>query len=373
MYLDQPTRSRAAGASPGTLFPSPDAHPTNLHWYLYGPHTCEEQHKVPVHSVPDPIPEGSVLWVDVRGLSDTVQLEFLAHRFQIHALALADIVNTPQRPKAEAYQDHTLIICHMLSMGADGEIHVEQISVVHGANFVITVQEREHDGDVLDPVRKRLRQAKGRIRAAGADYLTYAILDAVVDAYFPVLEQISQLLEDLELPVLEHPTRETGKRVYAFKRTLLAVRRSIWPQREAFMVLLREEDGLMTAATRVFLRDVVDHTVQVVDLVETYREFTASLMELYLSSVNNRMNEVVKVLTIISTIFLPLSFIAGVYGMNFDPGTSRWNMPELRWAYGYPLALGMMALVGGGMLVWFRRVGWMGGGGAVVSGRAVTR
>ena len=373
MYLDQPTRSRAAGASPGTLFPSPDAHPTNLHWYLYGPHTCEEQHKVPAHSVPDPIPEGSVLWVDVRGLSDTVQLEFLAHRFQIHALALADIVNTPQRPKAEAYQDHTLIICHMLSMGADGEIHVEQISVVHGANFVITVQEREHDGDVLDPVRKRLRQAKGRIRAAGADYLTYAILDAVVDAYFPVLEQISQLLEDLELPVLEHPTRETGKRVYAFKRTLLAVRRSIWPQREAFMVLLREEDGLMTAATRVFLRDVVDHTVQVVDLVETYREFTASLMELYLSSVNNRMNEVVKVLTIISTIFLPLSFIAGVYGMNFDPGTSRWNMPELRWAYGYPLALGMMALVGGGMLVWFRRVGWMGGGGAVVSGRAVTR
>jgi magnesium transporter len=236
---------------------------------------------------------------------------------------------------------------------------IEQIGLVLGPGWVLTVQERDTDGDVLEPVRERIRHNRGKIRHQGADYLAYAILDCVVDAYFPALDHLGQHLEQLEEAALARPQPATGQRIHELKRALLHVRRSAWPMREALSVLHRD-DELMSATTRVYLRDAVDHATQVVDLLETYREFASSLMDLYLSAVNNRMNEVVKVLTIISTIFLPLSFIASVYGMNFDSQSSRFNMPELRWTYGYEFALGLMGVVALAMIVVFRRAGWLG-------------
>jgi len=367
------TRARlppsVAGASPGTLFPQPDAAPTTLHWLRYSAKAVEGGTVESIDKLKERCALGDgTFWLDIRGLGSPDLLQELGRVYDIHPLALADMVNVPQRPKTELYDNHTIVTAHMLHADTTG-LRAEQISVLLGDGFVITVQENDHDGDVLEPVRRRIRQSHGRIRSAGADYLTYALLDCIVDAYFPVLEQISQRLEDLELPALERPMRTTGKSIYELKRTLLHARRSIWPLRDALHVLLREDEHL-TETTRVYVRDVLDHTVQVTDLIETYREFAATLMDLYLSSVNNRMNEVVKVLTIISTIFLPLSFIAGIYGMNFDGEASRWNMPELRWIYGYPFALGLMGAVGLGMLIAFRRAGWLGGKRAAATGRA---
>jgi magnesium transporter len=305
-----------------------------------------------------PVNEGQVLWLDVRGLGTTPLLEDLGKRFHIHPLALADLVNVPQRPKSEAYGDLTLTILHMLTCDASGSVSVEQLGVVFGPTWVITVQERNHDGDVLEPVRDRIRSDRGRIRKSGADYLAYALLDAVVDAYFPALDQLGRLLEDLEELALMRPKPATGRRIYELKRSLLHVRRAAWPMREA-LASLHRDDTMFSPTTRMYVRDAVDHATQAVDLIETYREFASSLMDLYLSSVNNRMNEVVKVLTIISTIFLPLSFIAGVYGMNFDT-KSPFNMPELTWSFGYEFALGLMVLVSVAMLVGFKRAGWLG-------------
>lgn len=359
---------------PGTIFAAPDADPTSLHLMRYGSGFVEERQLASVDVLTDAELAGEgVLWLDVRGLADTAVLQAVAKRFAIHPLAAADAVNAPQRPKAESYDDHVLLITHMMQMQAakhpngHRELHMEQVAMVMSRSWVVTFQESNEDGDVFDPVRKRIHSGRGRIRSSGADYLTYALLDAVVDGYFPVLEELGQTLEDLELDTLERPTPRSGQQIHALKRTLLTLRRGAWPQRDAINVLLRgdldENDAglaLFQPATRVYLRDVYDHVVQVVDMIETYREFAASLMDVYLSSVNNRMNEVVKVLTIISTIFLPLSFIAGVYGMNFDPAASPWNMPELKWAYGYPFALGLMAIVAVGMLLVFRHFGWIG-------------
>ena len=272
-------------------------------------------------------------------------------------MALADLVNVPQRPKTEVYGNQTLSIAHMIHL-ADHGAHAEQIGMLLGPNWVLTVQESNQDGDVLEPLRSRILHGKGKIRQNGPDYLAYAILDCVIDAYFPVLDALGGMLEDLEQEALDTPTPSTGKRIHALKRKLLVLRRSIWPQRDALHALLRtdaEDDHVhISPLTRVYLRDAADHAIHVVDLVETYREFAASLMDLYLSSVNTRMNEIVKVLTIISTIFLPLTFVAGIYGMNFE------YMPELKWHYGYAFAWVLMAGVAGGMLWVFRRMGWMG-------------
>lgn len=348
------------GAMPGTLFARPDADPTVVHYLRYG-HSGSDRGRLAALEQLDALPamETHVLWLDVRGLGDAELMRAVGRRFEIHPLALADLVNVPQRPKTETYGSQTLCIAHMVQCKPGETPVIEQIGLVLGPGWVVTVQERDCDGDVLEPVRERIRHDRGKIRHQGADYLAYAILDCVVDAYFPALDQLGQHLEMLEGAALARPQPATGQRIYELKRSLLHVRRSAWPMREALAVLHRD-DELMSPTTRVYLRDAVDHATQVVDLVETYREFAASLMDLYLSSVNNRMNEVVKVLTIISTIFLPLSFIASVYGMNFDTQASGFNMPELRWRYGYEFALGLMALVALGMIWLFRRAGWLG-------------
>jgi magnesium transporter len=237
-------------------------------------------------------------------------------------------------------------------------LEAEQLSLFLGDRFVVTFQEGK-PGDSLEPVRKRLRESAGKLRTLGADYLAYALIDAVIDGYFPVLEEYGERLETLEDEILDKPGAGTIARLHGIKRDLLEVRRAVWPLREALAALDRDPGELVTAETRVFLRDCYDHVVRVMDLVETYRELCADLMDVYLSSVSNRLNEVMRVLTVFSAIFIPLTFIAGVYGMNFHTDASPWNMPELAWKWGYPFCLGLMLATAGGLLVFFARKGWL--------------
>lgn len=298
-----------------------------------------------------------VVWVNVDGLGDAALLRKLGEIFGFHALALEDVLNTRHRPKAEAYDESIFVVTRMVSV-RNGALDLEQVSLFFGDRFVVSFQERP--GDCLEPVRERIRKGGTRIRFMGADYLAYALIDAIVDAYFPVLEHYSEELNDAEDSVIADPENHTVERIHALKRDFQVLRHGIWPFREA----LRDLSGEMPFIrdeTRLFLRDCHDHVIQIVDILETFRERAAGLTDLYLSSLSNKMNEVMKVLTVIATIFIPLSFIAGVYGMNFDPDASPLNMPELNWYLGYPFALGLMFLVAVGLLYFFRRRGWMGG------------
>jgi magnesium transporter len=305
----------------------------------------------------------SITWVDVRGIHGRKTFERIGEIFAIHPLALEDLVNVPQRPHADVYPEQQVVVARMVQGDGTGAICTEQLAIVFGKGWVLTVQE-EADRDCLDAVRERIRKGRGAIRKLGADYLAYALLDAVVDGFFPVLESIGERLEDLELEITATKPN-LSKKIHDLKRELLTVRRAIWPQRDLVNVLLRDDSPHVTAETRVYLRDTYDHAVQVMDMVETFREIASGLMDLYFSGLSNRMNEVMKVLTIISSIFLPLTFIAGVYGMNFDydEGRKPYNMPELHWRYGYLFALFAMAVSVGILLVYYRRKGWLGGGG----------
>jgi magnesium transporter len=260
-----------------------------------------------------------------------------------------DVVNVPQRPKVEAYPNYLLVVLRMLRL-AD-ELREEQVSLFLGPTYVVTVQERA-DWDVFEPVRERIRAGRGRIRTAGADHLAYALVDAVVDACFPVLEGLGERLDLLEDEALGKGGVPVLGRIQMLRHDFLTLRRAIWPMRDAVAGLVRDESPLVTPETRTFLRDCHDHAVQALDIVETDRETMAALMEIYLASQNQRLNEVMKVLTVIATLFIPLTFIASIYGMNFQ------HMPELSWWFGYPMALGLMALVAAGLLAYFRRRGW---------------
>lgn len=294
-----------------------------------------------------------VRWINIDG-ADAPLLQDLGARFRLHPLALEDILSVPQRPKVERYTDHYFMVLRMLraTTGPGGRVDLddEQVSIFFGHDWVITVQERP-GGDVFDPVREAIRQARGRVRAAGADYLAYLLLDAVVDGYFPVLEAVSDRVEALETEALR-PSLQTLENLQTSRHVVLALRRAIWPTREAIGVLQRDDGGLITAETRVFLRDIHDHAVQGLELVEAFRETLAGMMDVYLSVQNQRLNEVMKVLTVIATLFIPLTFIASIYGMNFE------HMPELHWRWGYVYALSLMAVTAAGMLVFFRRKGW---------------
>jgi magnesium transporter len=304
----------------------------------------------------------SITWVDVRGIGHTPTLRRLGEIFKLHPLALEDVVNVPQRPKTDVYEGHQLIVARMVRMDKSGEVQSEQLGILFGKGFVLTVQE-EPDYDVLGCVRERIRQGRGTIRTRGADYLAYALLDAVIDAFFPVLEGIGEHLEELELEAI-HARHSMSKAIHDTKRDLLTIRRAIWPQRDLINALLRGDSPLIDKETHIYLKDTYDHSVQVMDMVETHREVASGLMDLYLSGVSNRMNEIMKVLTILSTVFLPVTFIAGVYGMNFDPESSPYNMPELKSRYGYPFSLLLMAASVGTLLVYYRRKGWLGAGGS---------
>jgi len=301
---------------------------------------------------------GELRWLDVEGLDPALIGELGSH-LEVPPLVLEDVVNLGQRPKVEEYDDCVFVVADLVGQSStDARVSVEQVSFVLQDGLLISFRERP--GSVFEPIHRRLASGKGRIRVSGLDYLLYALLDAIVDSCFPILDTLGQRIAELEEEMVEEaPGKQAIAELHVLRRDLVLMRRTAWPQREMVNRLLRSEDDLVQQGTRVYLRDVADHLSMIVDVVETYREMVIGLMDLYLSSVSNRMNEVMKVLTIIATIFIPLSFIAGLYGMNFDREASPLNMPELGWYWGYPAALLVMVLVAGGLLVFFWRRDWI--------------
>ncbi|OCR01779.1 magnesium and cobalt transport protein CorA [Oscillatoriales cyanobacterium USR001] len=300
----------------------------------------------------------SVSWVDVLGLGNNETWRQMGEVFDLHPLAQEDVVNVPQRPKVVDYEDQLLIIAWMVMLKEESDtFHKEQVSLILGRHYLVTVQE-EPDYDCFGPVRDRIRTGKGIVRKQGADYLAYCLLDSIIDGFFPVLEGYGERIEELEDEVVMNPTRQTLGRIYEIRRELLTLRRAIWPQRDAINSLIRDGNNLITPEVRIYLRDCYDHTVQVMDIVESYRELSSGLMDVYLSSVGNKMNEVMKFLTVISTIFIPLTFVVGIYGMNFNTEKSPLNMPELNWYLGYPLCWGVMMAIASSLIYFFWRRGW---------------
>jgi len=296
-------------------------------------------------------------WIDVHGLGDESVLRELGMIFDIHPLTLEDVVNLGQRPKTEEYGEHKFVITRKVKHDETGHLQTEQLSILLGKTFILTFQELP--GDDFDPIRERLRKGRGLIRKRGPDFLMYSLLDATIDHYFPVMERFGEHLEELEDEVVEDPRPSTLKRIHRVKSELLTIRRIIWPQRDVVNVLVRDDSELISPEARIHLRDCYDHISRLMDTVETFREVASGLLEIYMSSLANRTNEVMKVLTIVSSIFIPLTFIAGVYGMNFEPSAGPWSMPELRWRYGYLSCLGVMAVVAGLMVAIFWSKGWL--------------
>ena len=300
----------------------------------------------------------SVTWINVTGVHDEAVVEKLGHHFGLHPLIQEDIVNTGQRPKMETDEGHLFLVIKMLYHDDEQEQTVaEQVSVLLGNGWVITFQ--EHHLDVFTPVRERIRKTVPRVRFLSADYLAYALLDAVVDHYFMVLEQIGERIEELEDDLVSHPDPASLTEIQTLRKELIFIRKSIWPLREVVGGLEREESELLRRTTRPYLRDLYEHVIQVIDTVETFRDMVTGLLDIYLSSVSNRMNEVMKVLTLIATIFIPLGFLAGVYGMNFDTMISPYNLPELGMRYGYLLFWGVSGMIALAMLWYFRRKHWL--------------
>jgi magnesium transporter len=340
-----------AGARPGTLLIGPDASTPRIRVMQFSPETVTEQEVDDVSTLSDCLPPDRVTWIDVQGFGDKETLQTIAQQFHIHPLAMEDIVNVPQRPKAEAYSQQILIIARTVSLPTPSCLEAEQLSLIVGPNYVITFQLRY--GDRLEPVRQRIGSPDSRLRSSGADYLAYALLDTAVDDLYPVLATMGEQLESLESQILSSPHPSVLGQINTIRNQLMRLRRTIWPQRDAVRYLLSGENPLMGENVRTFLRDTLDHCEQMADVVEMYRETATGLLNTYMSAVAHRSNEVMKVLTIISSIFVPMTFVAGVYGMNFE------NMPELGLAWSYPVVWGIMLTLAVGMLSYFWRKGWL--------------
>lgn len=293
----------------------------------------------------------TVSWINIDGLHDVEVIEKVGKHFGLHPLLLEDVLNTGQRPKLDDYGTYLLIVLKMLYCNGEDTVEAEQISIVLSSNLVISFQ--EDAGDVFNPVRERIRNNKGRIRKVGADYLVYSLMDAIVDNYFMILERVGERMENLEEELVTDPTKETLLEIHRLKREMIFLRKSVWPLREVVSGLERGESSLIDMSTVTYLRDLYDHTVQVIDTIETYRDLISGMLDIYLSSISNRMNEVMKVLTIIATVFIPITFIAGIYGMNFE------YMPELHKKWGYPVALFVMLVIALFMVAYFRRKRWL--------------
>jgi magnesium transporter len=344
-------RTKRAGASPGSLQHVGERKVEQAKVTILDYDQTELQ-ELEVSSVKNCFPfrdKPSVTWMNVDGLHQIDIFETLGEHFGIHSLVLEDILHTSQRPKFEDFDQYIFVVLRMLSY--ENAFHDEQISLILGPNFVFSFQERV--GDVFGPVRERIRAGKRRLRTMGSDYLAYALIDTIVDNYFVILEKLGDEIEQLEQVLLSSPDPEHLQRIYGLRRQTILLRKSVWPLREVISGLERSESSLVKSETRIFLRDVYDHTIQVIDAVETLRDVTAGMLDLYLSSVSYKMNEVMKVLTIIATIFIPLTFVAGIYGMNFE------NMPELSWEWGYFGVLLIMAVIGVLMVAYFRRKKWL--------------
>ncbi|WP_051168237.1 magnesium/cobalt transporter CorA [Marinospirillum minutulum] len=301
----------------------------------------------------------SKTWIQIQGLHDITQLRKIMDYFELHPLVQEDIVSINQRPKVEPYGEVIFVVGRMITARQEGdatELKSEQVSLVLGKNFVLSFQ--ESDDPLFDPVIRRMLVANTRLRRHSIDFLTYALLDNLVDHYFTALDFINETIESMEERVLDQPDPSDLQSIHALRRDLIFFRKSVWSLRDGINSLIRDDSPLISPEIKVYLRDVYDHLVQVIDSVESQRELVFSLYDMYMSSLSSRMNEVMKVLTVISTLFIPLTFIVGVYGMNFNPETSVWNMPELNWAFGYPAAWGLMLIIIASMLYYFKRKGW---------------
>ena len=345
-------RSKKTGLPPGTLvhIGEKKTDKVTIAAFNYTGASCNERRDLSFDDLALPT-DGSISWVDVGGVHNMDILESFGKLFQLHPLLLEDIANTDQRPKLDDYDTYLFLVMKMLSVTDRQDIVVEQVSLVLGRNFVLSFQ--ENGTDVFTPVRDRLRGGKGRLRQFGADYLLYALVDSIVDQYFTVVEVLGEKIEALQDLVVSDPKPDTLHQIHALKRQLLFLRRSVWPLREATNSLSRSECPLLQESTKIFFRDVYDHVVQIVDTIETLREMVSASLDIYLSSISYRLNTVMKVLTIITTIFMPLTFIVGIYGMNFE------HMPELKWEWGYPLVLSVMAAIAIAMLGFFIRKKWI--------------
>jgi magnesium transporter len=356
------TRYPIPGEPPGALKPREEAarHPPVISLIEYDREHLEERTIANKEELLPLLDNQRITWINIDGLGDVDVLRTLGTQFSLHPLALEDVLATGQRPKMEQYDDYLFIIAQMLYLNPKKQMCGEQVSMFLGKNFLITIQE-EGDFDVFEPVRARIRAANGSIRKRGADYLAYALLDSIVDHYYPVLESVGASIDRIEdklSALVESPVNE----LHRYKRTLSQIRRFIWPVRDLVNSLMHEETGLVTKGTKVYLRDCYDHTVQLMDLVESYRDVLSGLMELYLSSVGIRTNQIMKVLTVISSIFIPLTFIVGVYGMNFarevDGKKLPWNMWELYQPYGYISVMLFMLGVACFQIYYFKKRRW---------------
>ena len=319
----------------------------------YDENSCRELADVSSEQCHQAVAEPGVSWINVSGIHDTALIETLGKAFDFHSLTLADIVNTAQRLKVEEFKNYLFIVMKMLSCNDDSsELNIEHVSLILGQNYVISFQEAP--GDVFDSLRDRIRSGKGRIRTMKADYLAYALMDAVVDNYFIAAERIGDRLEIIDDKILSDPRHEDMRAIHLLKLDILNMRKAAWPLREEISTLSKYEgQDIKTSETAVYWRDLYDHTIQIIDMVENFREILGGIHDTYLSSLSNRMNEIMKMLTVMATVFIPLTFIAGVYGMNFE------NMPELKWHYSYYVVLGGMFLITVGMLAYFRRKKWI--------------
>jgi magnesium transporter len=347
-------RKRHVGLPPGSVVFVGDEKTTDIHFSVldYTADKLEETRYDDVEAVLPYRDSPTSTWINVTGVHDADVVRTIGEHFGLHPLIQEDIAHTGQRPKLEVYDDHIYIVSKMLDHnGEDQHLRAEQVSFVLGGSYLLSFQ--EDPGDVFEPVRNRLREGRGRIRTAGTDYLTYALLDVIVDHYFVILEELGGRTEELEDEVLDDPQPETQEGINSLRRDLIFMRRMTWPVRELLSQLERLESPLWSDDTRPFVRDTYDHAVQVLDLVESLRDVVGGLTDLYMTSLSNRMNEIMKVLTIIGTIFIPLTFIAGIYGMNFE------YMPELRVWYAYPVAMAAMLAIAGALLIYFRRRDWI--------------
>lgn len=337
------------GSSPGMLESMPGAVAPRVTVFGYGPHELTEFVADDLPALPRLRGRYPVIWVNVDGVEHAGTVQAIGEGFCLHRLALEDVMHVTQRPKVEPYEGHLFVVAKMARRCP--ALELEQVGMFLGSDFVVTFQ--EHPGDVFDQVRERLRGVHGKIRSAGADYLAYALIDAIIDNYFPVVEEFADELDALEDDVVERPSHACIHRLHDIKRELMALRRAIWPMRDALGVLLREPPELVGTGTLVYLRDCQDHAFQILDLVESFREVCASLTDLYISTVGNRTNDIMKVLTIFAAIFIPLSFVTGVYGMNL-------THPDRAWYWAWPFAAGVMGAIAVALLVFFYRRGWIG-------------
>ncbi|NPV45656.1 MAG: magnesium/cobalt transporter CorA [Armatimonadetes bacterium] len=333
---------------------------SRLHLVWYTATELQERQLQSATEVTPFLTRDGVTWLHVQGLTDPATIEAVGEAFGLHPLALEDVLSGQQRSKAEEYDGQDFVVAYLVHEDAGHALQYTRLSLFVGPNYVLSLL--GGDEDLLEPVRQRLRTPRAAVRQHGVDHLMHSLIDLVVDSYFPVLEDFGEYLEFVQDETLLRQRPEALVAIQHAKRELLGLRRAVWPLREILNVLMRDDNNTVTPPVRHYLRDCYDHVVMLIDTIETYREMASDLMDAYMSAVSNRLNSVMKILTVIATLFMPLTFIVGVYGMNFRTDVSRWNMPELTWRYGYPLCWAVMIVTVIGMLLYFRKLGWIGGG-----------